>query len=146
MELTAAVKHAIYKRFADTGAAPSVQDIARDVGSDTVTVTQIFAELREQRVLLLEPDGVTIRMAPPFSGIETTHIVRTRRETYYANCAWDALGIAAALNTAATVRSRCAHTLEPLKLHVGIDGPAASPWVFHSLVPAAQWWNDLVHT
>src|SRR6184192_1576624 len=65
---------------------------------------------------------------------------------YFANCAWDALGIPAALHRPGTVRSRCEQSHEPLNLSVGLTGPEPSTWLFHCLVPAAKWWDDLVFT
>jgi hypothetical protein len=85
-------------------------------------------------------------MAPPFSGIPTQHKVVVGELTYFANCAWDALGIVAALKREGEVHSMCGQSLEPLRLHVSMTGPEPSDWVFHSLVPAARWWNDLVFT
>jgi hypothetical protein len=50
------------------------------------------------------------------------------------------------LHKAATVRSRCAQSGEPFELQIGLQGPAASDWLFHCLVPAAKWWDDIVFT
>lgn len=61
-------------------------------------VREAYAHLRAKRLLLLEADGEAIRMSPPFSGVPTQHRVRVGNITYYANCAWDALGIPAALH------------------------------------------------
>jgi hypothetical protein len=44
------------------------------------------------------------------------------------------------------VHSRCEQSLEPLQLQVGLEGPEPSSWLFHCLVPAAKWWDDLVFT
>jgi hypothetical protein len=44
------------------------------------------------------------------------------------------------------VRSRCEQSGEPLRLAVGLEGPEASTWLFHCLVPAAKWWDDIVFT
>lgn len=85
-------------------------------------------------------------MAPPFSGVPTQHRVTVGDVRYYANCAWDALGIPAALRRPGTVHSRCEETREPFELEIGLEGPAPSDWIFHSLVPAAKWWDDLVFT
>jgi hypothetical protein len=85
-------------------------------------------------------------MAPPFSGVPTQHRVESQGVSYFANCAWDALGVPAALHQSATVRSRCERSSEPLTLAVARDGPEPSTWLFHCLVPAARWWNDLVFT
>lgn len=146
MELSTRVKLAIYQFFAQHGAAPGVEDIAREIGAGPDEVRRAYSELRGLRVLYLEHDAQTIRMAPPFSGVPTEHIVDTGSHRYYANCAWDALGICAALRVPATVRSECAQTLEPLILPVGDTGPPASEWVFHSVVPASRWWKNLVFT
>ena len=85
-------------------------------------------------------------MAPPFSGVPTQHRVKSGGIEYFANCAWDSLGIVAALRRPADIASRCEQSLEPLALHVGPDGPPPSPWLFHTPVPAARWWQDIVFT
>ena len=85
-------------------------------------------------------------MAPPFSGVPTQHRVTSAGTSYFANCAWDALGIPAALHRGATVHSRCEQSLEPLELAVSEGGPEPSAWLFHCVVPAAKWWDDIVFT
>ncbi len=146
MELELKAKLAIYEHFAAVGTRPSVADIAGRVGAAVPEVREIFSRLRAQRVLVLEADGESIRMAPPFSGIPTQHRVAAAGVSYHGNCAWDALGIPAALHQPATVYSRCEQSLEPLELAVSDQGPAASEWLFHCVVPASQWWDDIVFT
>jgi hypothetical protein len=146
MELELSAKLAIYEHFASVGSRPSVHDIAARVGAAAPHVREIFRRLREQRVLVLEADGESIRMAPPFSGIPTQHRVTVPGVSYYANCAWDALGVPAALQRPATVHSRCEQSLEPLELTVSTDGPESCDWLFHCVVPAAQWWDNIVFT
>jgi hypothetical protein len=146
MELDLAVKVAIYRHFAATGVRPSADDIAARVSATVAEVRESFNRLRAQRVLVLEADGESIRMAPPFSGVPTQHRVTSGGVSYYANCAWDALGIPAALHQPSIVHSRCEQSLEPLELAVSDRGPEASPWLFHCVVPAAKWWDDIVFT
>jgi hypothetical protein len=140
------VKTAVYRHFAGTGHRPSIAEIASSVSASADDVRESFARLRANRVLFLEPDGETIRMAPPFSGVPTQHRVIAGGREYVANCGWDALGIAAALHEPATIHSECAQSRERLELPVGPSGPPPSDWVFHCLVPASQWWQDLVFT
>jgi len=146
MDLDVRTKLAIYEHFAETGSRPGAEDVAARVGVDRSQVREILGRLRAQRVLVLEADGESIRMAPPFSGVPTQHRVTSRGTSYFANCAWDALGIAAALRRPATVHSRCEQSGEPLELDVSESGPEASDWLFHSVVPAAKWWDDIVFT
>jgi hypothetical protein len=140
------VKLAIYRHFAETGRRPSPPEVAGRAGTDVAGVLDAYPRLRAQRVLALEADGTSIRMAPPFSGVPTQHVVSAGGVQYFANCAWDALGVPAALRRPGVVRSRCEQSGEPLHLDVGLEGPGPSTWLFHCLVPAAKWWNDIVFT
>jgi hypothetical protein len=146
VEFDIQVKLAVYGHFAATGERPSAEEVARSIGSDQQSVAGAYARLRAQRVLLLEADGVSIRMAPPFSGVPTQHRVESDGRQYFGNCAWDALGVLAALHKPGTVHSRCEQSGEPLRLAVGTEGPEPSDWLFHCQVPAAKWWDDLVFT
>jgi hypothetical protein len=146
MELDNTVKLAIYTRVADTGKMPTIGKVAEAVGVPVAEVKASYARLYQNRVLVLQPDGISIRMAPPFSGVPTQHLVRAGGKEYFANCAWDALGILAALHRAGEVFSRCEQTLEPLHLRVNDNGPDPEPCVIHFAVPAALWWRDIVFT
>jgi hypothetical protein len=146
MDFDVRVKLAIYSHFAETGRAPSPSDVVSRVGSDIESVLDSYQRLRAQRLLVLEEDGSSIRMAPPFSGVPTQHIVEAEGIQYFANCAWDALGIPAALQKPATVHSRCEQSAEPFHLQVALKGPEPSDWLFYCLVPAAKWWDDIVFT
>jgi hypothetical protein len=140
------VRMAVYGHFARTGQPPGLDVIAAVVGADAAPVRGAYDRLRARRLLVLEPDGSSVRMAPPFSGVPTDHVVESGEITYHANCAWDALGVAAALHQDAVVHSRCGQSAQPLHLPVGPDGPEPSDWLFHCPVPAAHWWDDIVFT
>jgi hypothetical protein len=146
MDFDTTVKVAVYRATAESGRPPLLEAVAEKIGTTSAAIKQAYGRLRANRLLLLESDGVTIRMAPPFSGVPTQHRVTVDGIEYYANCAWDALGIPAALRRPGMVRSRCEQSLAPLDLPVGLNGPEPSPWLFHCLVPAAKWWDDLVFT
>jgi hypothetical protein len=147
---------AVYRHFAETARRPSPEEISSRAGVPAAEVVAAYARLRAQRVLLLEEDGASIRMAPPFSGVPTQHVAVVGGRRYFANCAWDSFGIVAALQPRgegdaalereALVESRCEQSGEPLRLPIGPDGPPPSDWLFHCAVPAAHWWDDLVLT
>jgi DNA-binding transcriptional MocR family regulator len=146
-ERDVAVKQAIYEALADTGHAPSSREVAATLGVPEPDVLAAFERLHRQRLLVPEPgDSSRIRMAPPFSGVPTTFRVRARDRSYFGNCVWDALGIAAALHADAIVDASDGHTGEPLSLTLGRDGPAPTSLVAHFAVPAARWWDDIIHT
>jgi hypothetical protein len=142
-----AVKLKIYETIADTTQAPDVATVAIALGASVAEVQDAFQRLYQKRLLVLEagaPDK--IRMAPPFSGIETQHVVRAGGKAYFANCAWDAFGVAAALHQDADIESTCPDCGERLSFKVRGARPLPQDCAVHFAVPAALWWRDIVYT
>jgi hypothetical protein len=140
------LKTAIYRFTADNARVPTIAELAPVVGASPAELKSAYQRLYASRVLVLNDDGEPIRMAPPFSGVPTQHKVRAGGKQYFANCAWDSLGILAALHAEGSVSSRCEQSLEPIEFLVGKNGPEPEPCVIHFAVPAARWWENIVHT
>jgi hypothetical protein len=146
-EIETRVKLAIYEMTADTGAVPNSTEVAQETGFNESDVRAAFARLHSKRLLVPDPgDSSRIRMAPPFSGIPTSFSVDANGRRYYANCVWDAYGIAAALHEDAMIPASDGHTREPLTLEVKNNQPVLHSFIAHFAVPAAQWWDDIVFT
>jgi CelD/BcsL family acetyltransferase involved in cellulose biosynthesis len=93
MDFDTAVKMHLYETIAQTTKPPTSQEAAQALDATVEEVEAAFDRLHKKRLLVPEPgDPSRIRMAPPFSGIETAFRVRAQGKFYYANCAWDALG------------------------------------------------------
>ncbi|HEU0113301.1 MAG TPA: organomercurial lyase, partial [Thermomicrobiales bacterium] len=88
----------VYRQFADRGGAPTAAELAAALNADRDTVQAGLERLHERHALLLDPADRTIRMANPFSAVPTAFRVRIGARRYWANCAWDAFGIPAALH------------------------------------------------
>jgi len=147
MDFDTSVKLNIYVMVARTATITTSIDVALGIGSSMAGVEQAFQRLSEKRLLVLEPGSSSrIRMAPPFSGIETQHRVKIEDKVYFANCAWDAFGIAAALKRDADIESTCADCDEMLTFQIRDGKPLAEECVIHFAVPAARWWQDIVYT
>ena len=141
------VKLAIYEITAETGRVPNSSAVSQTINIDESEVVAAFGRLHAKRLLLPEPDDSRrIRMAPPFSGIATAFPVEANGKDYFANCVWDAYGIAAALHCDIVSRASDGHTGEPLTLEVKNGQPVLKPYVAHFAVPAAHWWDNLIFT
>jgi hypothetical protein len=147
LEFETVVKLAIYEITAETGEIPSSREVAQALESSESDVLAAFSRLQAKRLLVPEPgDASRIRMAPPFSGVATAFPVEARGRRYYANCVWDAYGVAAALHSDAVIPAQDGHTGEPLTLEVRNNEPILQPYVAHFAVPAGKWWQDIVFT
>jgi hypothetical protein len=124
---------------------PSAAAISESVGLDKIIVTDAFRALAEAHVIVLEPGTADIAWAPPFSVVPTSFRVGSGGASWYAPCAWDAFGIAAALKRDVNIDARCAWSGETIACGVA-SGRAFGDAVIHLLVPAAHFWDDIGFT
>jgi hypothetical protein len=114
------LRRAIFESFAATGRPPEVDDA---VG---------LRELADAHVVVLDRSGQIV-MAHPFAAPGGACRVDAGGRRWWGNCAWDGLGIVAALGLSdASVFSGGVEA---------VDGA-----VFHVEVPAAAWWDDIAFT
>ena len=135
-----------YQFLAETAHAPTVADVATHFQLSPDEASGLFDELNARHAFFLEPGTHDIRIANPFSAIPTDFVVQARGKAYYANCAWDALGVAAALHSEAVIEATYAEDDTPLTLTIR-DGHVTHPEaVVHVLVPFRDWYKDMVFT
>jgi hypothetical protein len=140
------VKLHVYGVIAETARVPAIREVADGLGSSPADVSESFRRLNKQRLLALDPETGEIIMAPPFSAVETTFKVAALGKSFYANCVWDSLGIAAALHSDADVVTSCGDCGAFMSLQVRNGQPVPEPCTIHFAVPAAHWWDDIVYT
>jgi hypothetical protein len=81
-------------------------------------VEAAVGRLTERGLIAVKPETGQIVGARGLSLTETSHRLFLGGQLRYAFCAVDAVGIPAALGTAATIESRCHHCQTPLRLTV----------------------------
>lgn len=113
--------------------------IAASRGWDTEEVGSALSRLESENRLALV-DAWRVRMAHPFSGVETPYRSVIGSRWWYANCAWDVLAILALLGDGE------AH-LDDAGITWIVRGGVVSPGgVVHLLVPARHFWDDVEFT
>lgn len=140
-----ALRNATYRLFVELGRAPSRAEVAAATGLDEEAVLAGWRRLHDVRAVVLDGAG-DLRMANPFSAVPTSFTVDAAGRRWFGNCGWDAFGIGAALHVDCTIHTVCPDCSEPIDIYVRDGRPAASDAVFHILVPAASWWNDIGFT
>ncbi len=147
-ELDLRIRNQIYSSFVRIGTPPSPGETAAALGVPPEEVTAALRRLHEAHALVLCATGGTeIRMLNPFSAVETPHRVEAGGRSWFANCAWDALGVPAALHADGRIDSACPDCGEPLQLEVR-DGELVrgAELLVHFVVPARHWWDDIGFT
>jgi hypothetical protein len=136
------LRNEIYALFVETGRAPR----ADELGLPLDEAHAALRRLHDAHALVLERGTTEIRMLNPFSAVPSAYRVAAGGRTWFANCAWDAFGVCAALGVDGHVSAACADCAEPIEIDVRSGAPESDENLVHILVPAAHWWDDIVFT
>ena len=168
------IRHFVFSHFADTAHPQTIADTARHFNISTEEAGEYYKELHNRHAFFLDLETLTIRMANPFSGIPTDFKVHANGKTYFANCAWDMLGIPAALHTDAVIEAKFTESGETVQLEVKNGqitvnnvtlsrdsgegflllksetlrpfGAQSDMLLVHFPLPFSRWYDDLVFT
>ena len=140
------LRNVTYRLFVERGRAPTAHEVGRAAGLVVPDVLAGWRRLHEAHALVLDGGMTEIRMANPFSAVPTAYRVRAGGRWWYANCAWDAFGVCAALRVDGQIETSCPDCGESMVVAVRDKEPGRRELLFHCLVPAARWWDDIVFT
>ncbi len=141
-----AIRNLTYRQFVERGRAPTSAENAASVGVAVGEIRTTWHRLHDAHAVVLDMATGEIRMANPFSAVPTAFRVNAAGRWWFANCAWDAFGICAALDTGGRIEAACADCGDPLACEVHDRRPDDTSLLFHCLVPATAWWDDFVFT
>ena len=138
------VRAAVYAPFRVKSQAPTPEILAEVTGSTRDAVISALRTLANEHCLVLLPDGESIRMAHPFSGVETDFLVTSGDHRWFANCVWDGLAILALFGYG-SLDTHSPATGEALGFDV-VSGAVHGEGLVHFLVPARRFWDDIGYT
>lgn len=139
------LRNTTYRRFVELGRAPTPDEIAEAMRMTADAVAEGWRRLHDAHAVVLDPSG-SIAMLNPFSAVPTPFRVEAGGRSWFANCGWDAFGIGAALAVESVIHTTCADCSEPMTIEVRGGLPVDASPVFHVLMPAAQWWDNIGFT
>ena len=145
-EADLALRNVTYRLFVNLGRAPTLDEAAVAAGLPARDAAAGWRRLHAAHALVLTSSGDELRMANPFSAVPTAYRVQADGRWWYGNCAWDAFGICAALRADGRIETSCADCGDALAVDVRAARPSDASLVFHCLVPAARWWDDIGFT
>jgi hypothetical protein len=141
-----AVRRHILATFV-SGDIPTRLSVMQTLGLDYAQVSSSYATLAATHVIVPNRDTAEVWMAMPFSAEPTPFPVVVGGRAVWANCVWDAFGIAAALNEDIAFTTPCpasgAVLAGGVRRGVAFAHPGAVAYVG---LPAAQWWDDIGFT
>ncbi len=138
------IRRRVYDDVIREGIVPTKSALASKGGVALGDVTAALTRLADAHMLVLQRDSGEILMANPFSAVPTPFLVTITERSWYGNCIWDAMGIAAMLHSNATIAASCGCCGTAMELDVPNGCQDDDERVAHFAIPAARWWDDIV--
>lgn len=141
-----ALRRFVYDTLLSTGLPPRASAIGERFGVSESEAKQRLATLGIGKTILTHPVTGEISMAGPFAAEPTSYQVIGAHQRWWANCAWDALGVAVIANEPVRVEASCTDCGERTTIDVDPARGVESSWVVHFLLPARRWYEDIGFT
>jgi Alkylmercury lyase len=137
-----------YDRLMTGGEMPSAAEVAGGLGIDLEEVRASFRRMKESHILVLQEGDREILMANPFSAVPTPFLVNAGPHSWWGNCIWDAMGIAAMVKGDARIGTGCGDCNDAMVLIVenGALRSESGDGVIHFSIPAKRWWDNIKFT
>ena len=136
----------IFEQAAATARIPQAPAISAALGESESDIRAAIHHLAAGKVLILAPNDGNIWAANPFCAVPSGFRVNADGKRYWGICIWDAMGIAAALGSDATIDAPCGDCGTPMHLEVRDGHLVRGEGVVHFAVPAHHWWDNIGFT
>ena len=133
----------VFRQAAATTHIPQLPEISHALGRSEADIQTALHALAAGKVLILAPNNGAIWAANPFCAVPSGFRVSAGGKRYWGICIWDALGIAAALDTDAVITAPCGDCGARMSLEVRDGQLIHHEGVVHFAVPAHHWWDNI---
>jgi hypothetical protein len=140
------IRSFVYDHLVESGSPPTLAEIAAHFGTTRDVARQELGALKIGKTILVHPESGEIWMAGPFSAARTDYKLVAGDRSWWANCAWDMLGIPMVLNTEVQGRTVCTDCGSSMTIDCSPLHPPTFDAVVHFLVPARRWYEDIAFT
>ena len=142
----ATLHHHILQHVVQHGHGPDEDDLAGLFEVDVQRVREGLDALVEEHGVVLHPGSHRIWVIHPFSLAPTNFWVRSAKGSWWGNCAWCSLGVAALLAEDCTITSTLGGHDEQVQVEIR-DGEVFPQdlWV-HFSVPMTRAWENVIYT
>jgi hypothetical protein len=127
---------------------PLAAELAADLSLDTGAVRAAFRRMKEGHILVLQEGDEEVLMANPFSAVPTPFLVEIGANSWWGNCIWDAMGIAAMVKGDARITTGCGDCNDAMVLLIegGSLRMEQGDGIVHFSIPAKRWWDNIKFT
>lgn len=136
----------ILQHIIKKGYAPDAETLADILRTDQEEIKKCLYNLQEYHGVVLHPGRLSVWVIHPFALSPTNFLVKSSNGTWWGNCAWCSLGIAALLKEDLTITTRFGAYDEQIIIHVKEGRIEEKNLLVHFPVPMSRAWDNVIYT
>ncbi|ASM51357.1 hypothetical protein PESP_a3561 [Pseudoalteromonas espejiana DSM 9414] len=147
MELNNSTLHYfIMNQFVELGYAPKIDDIIYHFDVSKFEIIKALQTLQEYHGVVLHPKSSEVWIMHPFSTAPTNFWIESKKGSWWGNCAWCSLGVAALLNCDLTITTTLGGEAKQVVIEI-INGQIKNQNMFiHFPIPMVNAWDNVTYT
>ncbi|MFL5612233.1 MAG: organomercurial lyase [Gemmatimonadaceae bacterium] len=136
----------VYDELLARGVPPTTSEIGAHFGVSPNEAREALAALKIGKTMLVHPRSGEVWMAGPFAAAETPYRLSRGERRWWANCAWDMLGVAMIVGEPVRIDATCTDCGTPMVMECSPTSPPNDDSIVHFLLPARRWYDDIGFT
>jgi len=142
----ATLHHTILKEIIAKGFAPDVNTLAQLLDHTEKEVEESLHRLQEYHGVVLHPNEAKIWVIHPFALSPTNFYVQSQKGSWWGNCGWCSLGVAALIKTNCTITTTLGGEAKQVKIHIENGEIQEKNFYIHFPIPMKQAWENVIYT
>jgi hypothetical protein len=138
--------YTIIKYIIDNGFSPDTETLSNLLDTDIGEIEKGLYALQEYHGVVLHPNEPKIWVIHPFSLAPTNFLVKSEKGTWWGNCAWCSLGIAALLKENVTITTRFGAYDEQIVIHINNGEVREKDLYIHFPIAMKKAWDNVIYT
>ena len=138
--------HTILKDIIDNGFAPDIKRLTSTLNMSENEVVKALQILADYHGVVLHPDGKKIWVIHPFSLAPTNFYVESKSGSWWGNCAWCSLGIAAILDEDVKITTTVGAETKQIQINIINGQIQEKDYFIHFPIPMKNAWDNVIYT
>ena len=138
--------HRILRHFVEAGHPPSVDELSASLNQPREAVVAGLQELQDYHGVVLHPGTSEIWIIHPFSAAPTNFWVEGGGRSWWGNCAWCSLGVAALVGGDVTITTTLGGESKQVKVRIVGGKLQDKGYLVHFPIPMKQVWDNVIYS
>lgn len=138
--------YTILKGIIDQGYAPTIQDLSQSLKATKDQIIQGLHALQDYHGVVLHPHEPKVWVIHPFSLAPTNFYVTSEKGSWWGNCAWCSLGIAALIEGDIKIQTTIGAETQQIEINIIAGEIQEKNYFIHFPIPMKNAWNNVIYT